>query len=177
MRQETPQSTLRDPSGVAGASPADTPTSLPAGADKPTAPVRPVSEQITVHLARGAKNGLSHLHIALDPDSLGRLEIRLDFHRDGSLNAAIVADRPETLNLLRNEARALEDSLNAAGFKTGQDSLSFDLSSSNERAHVFLPEGQARRTFGFGESGTGEDMPPTTPLWRPALPGRLDIRA
>jgi hypothetical protein len=145
--------------------------------ERPALPVRPVAEQIALHMARGAKNGLSHLHIALEPDNLGRLEIRLDFHRDGHLNAAIVADRPETLNLLRNEARALEESLKAAGFAASQDNLSFDLSSSNDRSHAFLPEAQARRTFRFGESAAGEDLPVANPVWRPVVSGRLDIRA
>lgn len=175
-QQDTPKDAFRDPSVAAGAPAAQKPTSAAAGADEAAAPGRPAYEQIAVHIARGVKDGRRHLHIALEPDSLGRLEIRLDFHRDGRLNAAIVADRPETLDLLRNEAHALEKSLNAAGFKASPDSLSFDLSSSNERAPPFLTS-QGRQTSDMGEDSINEVMAPISPVWRPVLPGRLDIRA
>ena len=164
---------------VAPGASAEASSSAAVTADKPAAPARPLPEQIAVHMARGAKNGLSHLHIALEPDSLGRLEIHLDFHRDGRLSAAIVADRPETLNLLRSEAHSLQDQLNAAGFKASSDSLSFDLGSSNDRPPVHAEVPTRRSSLRFGESDeTGEDVSAATSVfWRPMPSGRLDIRA
>jgi flagellar hook-length control protein FliK len=177
QQQGKDQGDFRHLAVTPGASAAETSSSAAVTADKPATPARPLSEQIAVHMARGARNGLSHLHIALEPDSLGRLEIRLDFQRDGRLSAAIVADRPETLNLLRSEAQSLQDQLNAAGFKADSDTLSFDLGSSHDRPPV--AEMQTRRSsLRFGENDeTGDDAPTATSLWRPVSSGRLDIRA
>ncbi|MFO1154515.1 MAG: flagellar hook-length control protein FliK [Rhodospirillales bacterium] len=170
--------TLSDPSAVTRMTVPDVPSSMATG-EKTSPSVRPMVQQIAVHMARGAKDGLSHVRIALEPDSLGRLEIRLDFGRDGSLTAAITADRPETLNMLRNEAQALEDSLNDAGFKASQDNLSFDLSSNSDQGSSFLPQTQfGRASAPYGEGVETSDDPLLKSLnWRPVSAGRLDIRA
>ena len=161
-----------------GAPAAETTSAAAAGSAKSATPVRAVPEQIAIHMLRGARDGLSHLHIALEPDNLGHLDIRLDFHRDGRLAATIAADNPETLNLLRSEARSLEQSLNAAGFKADADSLSFDLNSANDRPSD-QPGARSRLSSpSFGERNENfADAAIVVPAWRRLSPGRLDIRA
>ncbi len=163
--------------GAPGTPAAETASSAGPTSEQPATPVRALSEQIALHMARGAKNGLSHLHIALEPDNLGRLDIRLDFHRDGRLAAVIVADSPDTLNLLRREAHSLEESLNAAGFKANADSLSFDLSSNSGRSPGQPGAPLQRSPFAFAEGSEHDDVAIATPAWRRLSAGRLDIRA
>jgi len=53
--------------------------------------------------------------------------VRLEVDRDGKVTSRLVVDRPETLNILRQDAPALERSLQQAGLKTADDALQFSL--------------------------------------------------
>jgi flagellar hook-length control protein FliK len=77
------------------------------------------------------QNGNSRLTVALHPVELGRVEVKLDIDKDKNVTATIVVDRPATLDLLRNDAKALERALQDAGLQTDSGSLSFNLRDSN----------------------------------------------
>lgn len=165
-----------------------TDTTGPLKADKPAASSPPVTEQVAVHIARAARDGISRLHLALEPGSLGRLDISLEIHRDGRVAAVITADNPQTLDVLRGEAKALTQSLNSAGLKADLDSVSFGFRASGEG-----PSGNGAGNHGEGQRSaapaTGPDhraVPDSTSqgdaIPRPATRGlteggRLDIRA
>ena len=89
----------------------------------PSAP----TEQVSVRLKKAVENGESKLRIQLRPHDLGRVEVKLDIAGDGRTKALILAERPETLELLQRDSRVLERALQDAGLKTDQNSLSFDL--------------------------------------------------
>ena len=98
-----------------------------AQAAKQSTPNRPVAQQISVNITKAIADGLDHINIKLRPAELGRVEVRLEVGNNGKVHAQIIADKPETLDLLRNEARNLEKALQDAGFDTGSGDLSFDL--------------------------------------------------
>jgi hypothetical protein len=106
--------------------------------------VLPPHEQIAVQIKDAMQNGNSRLTVALHPVELGRVEVKLDIDKDKNVTATIVVDRPATLDLLRNDAKALERALQDAGLQTDSGSLSFNLRDSN---------GQN----GGGQNGTGTD--------------------
>ena len=91
----------------------------------------PPHEQIAVQIRDAMQNGNSRLTVALHPVELGRVEVKLDIDKDKNVTATIVVDRPATLDLLRNDAKALERALQDAGLQTGNGSLSFNLRDSN----------------------------------------------
>jgi flagellar hook-length control protein FliK len=95
------------------------PTALPAAA----IPLASVAIEITTQ----ASAGRNHFEIRLDPPELGRIEVRLDVDHDGNVTTRMIADRSDTLDLLRRDATGLERALQDAGLKTADNSLQFSL--------------------------------------------------
>lgn len=114
-----------------------------AAASKPTVPNQPVFDQVAVHVAKAAAEGLDKINIKLKPVSLGQIEVQLEVATDGRVHAVIAADKPETLDLLQRDARALERALGDAGLRTDSGSLSFNL------------RGQGQQQFGGNASYAG----------------------
>jgi hypothetical protein len=89
----------------------------------------PASEQVAVRISRAVEQNADRITVNLKPGSLGRISVDLEIGPDNRLIAVIAADRPETLDLMQRDARALERALNDAGLKTDSGSLSFNLRS------------------------------------------------
>ena len=118
------------PASTGGAlgTPSSDPASRIASASSPhRPPTSAATEQVSVHLKKAVENGDTKLRIQLRPHELGRVEVKLDIAGDGRTKALILAERPETLELLQRDSRVLERALQDAGLKTDQSSLSFDL--------------------------------------------------
>ena len=82
---------------------------------------------VAIEIANKALDGTNHFEIRLDPPELGRIEVRLDVDRDGHTTTRLIADRSDTLDLLRRDATGLERALQDAGLKTADNSLQFSL--------------------------------------------------
>jgi flagellar hook-length control protein FliK len=105
-------------------------TALPQTAPRsetPPAPVSPPIRDIAVHISQHADTGVNRFQLRLDPPELGRVDVRMEVSSEGKLSAVIAVERPETLDLLQRDSRALEKSLAEAGLKTDSNSLSFSL--------------------------------------------------
>jgi len=105
----------------------------PAAAN-PAAPAPPAAQAAAIPLAGVAIEitgqalaGKNRFEIRLDPPELGRIEVRLDVNRDGQVTTRLIADRSDTLDLLRRDASGLERALQDAGLKTADNSLQFSL--------------------------------------------------
>jgi chemotaxis protein MotD len=92
------------------------------------------SDQITVpvaglavEIAARAQAGSNRFSLRLDPPELGRIDVRLDVDRDGHVTSRLMADKVETLDLLRRDAPQLERALQQAGLKTGDNGMQFSL--------------------------------------------------
>jgi flagellar hook-length control protein FliK len=83
--------------------------------------------QIGLQIARSLANGVERLTVHLNPAELGSVDIQLNFEDSGRLTAQIVAERPETLELLQRDSRLLERSLGDNGLRLTNDGLSFSL--------------------------------------------------
>ena len=97
----------------------------------PPPPMRMAVNQVAVHIQKAVAQGQDRINIQLKPAELGRVEIRLDVAQDGRVSAMITAERPETLDLLQRDARALQSALQDAGLQTNSNSLSFALKGQN----------------------------------------------
>ena len=82
---------------------------------------------IAIEIAARAHEGSRQFDIRLDPPELGRIDVRLDVDKSGEVSTRLTVDRPETLQLLQNDARGLERALQSAGLKTEDGSLQFSL--------------------------------------------------
>jgi hypothetical protein len=92
-----------------------------------TAPAAVPIAGLAVEIAAQAHAGKNRFEIRLDPPELGRINVRLDVDHDGKVTSRLVADRQETLDILRRDAPALEHALQQAGLKTGDNALQFSL--------------------------------------------------
>lgn len=93
----------------------------------PRAMEAPVTQMVTVQLQANASNKVDMMTLQLEPASLGRLDIKLKFGKDGEIRAHLSVDRPETLAMLQKDAAHLQRALHQAGFDADDASLSFDL--------------------------------------------------
>jgi hypothetical protein len=98
----------------------------PLGSSQRAAPPPPLV-QVGVQIAMAATRRVERMVVQLEPAALGRVEVRLDFSHDNRVSALIAADRPETLEVLQRDSRALERSLQDAGLRLAENALSFSL--------------------------------------------------
>jgi len=123
---------LNSGTGLANGSTSPTTVSRPTSPPlPPNIQSRALTGQIAVQIQKSVAQGLDQIKIQLKPAELGRVEIKLDVMQDGRVAATIIADRPETLELLQRDARGLQQALQDAGLKSDAANLSFNLGGGN----------------------------------------------
>jgi len=102
-----------------------------AAAVRPATPPPPAQQtpqvQVAMQIAKAVQNGTDRISIRLNPAELGRIDIKLDVSQGGQVVATITVDRPETLEMLKADSRALEQALSDAGLDSDSENLSFNL--------------------------------------------------
>jgi hypothetical protein len=128
-----------------------------------------VMSQLAVAIGKASDR---RVEIRLDPPELGRVQIHLT-PIDGGLQAMVLADRPETHDLLRRHAEMLARELGAAGY----DSVDLQFAAGGE-----TPGRDAPRDMDWAEA-TGVATPDAVPATaaaaqapRRSVAGALDIR-
>ncbi|MCA1512736.1 flagellar hook-length control protein FliK [Bradyrhizobium sp. NBAIM01] len=86
---------------------------------------------IPIEIAAAIRSGKSRFDISLDPAELGRIDVRINVDRAGNVTSHLTVEKPETLQMLRQDAPQLQRALDDAGFKTGSNGLSFSLRDQN----------------------------------------------
>lgn len=147
----------------------------PSRADAPV-PVQALAVEIGMRAMRGAKE----FQIRLDPEDLGRIDVRLEISEKGEVQAKVMVERVETLQLLQRDARTLERAFDQAGLKTSPDGLQFSLrdpgQQGGQQGRGFADE--ARASGLDRQSGEAEPdvMPSISAIYRAPATGGLDIR-
>ncbi|SDH88533.1 Flagellar hook-length control protein FliK [Bradyrhizobium sp. Rc2d] len=86
---------------------------------------------VPIEIAAAVRAGKSRFDISLDPVELGRIDVRINVDRNGQVTSHLTVEKPETLQMLRQDAPQLQRALDDAGFKTGSNGLSFSLRDQN----------------------------------------------
>lgn len=86
---------------------------------------------IPIEIAAAIRAGKSRFDISLDPAELGKIDVRINIDRNGNVTSHLTVEKPETLQMLRQDAPQLQRALDDAGFKTGGNGLSFSLRDQN----------------------------------------------
>ena len=141
-------------------------------------------EELPARLRIAAANGIERLTVSLRPALLGSMEVQFETAEDGALRANFIVQRPETLDLLQRDARALERALGDAGLNLDKDSLNFSLSDHGGRDGRFDQEDEMAGRFGgqATDDGDGEnadaDILTDIALDTAAIveAGRIDVR-
>jgi flagellar hook-length control protein FliK len=92
----------------------------------------------------------SRFDVVLQPEGLGRVDVRIEIAKDGKLTAALNFDNPAAAAELRGKSGELRQALAAAGFNVADSALSFDSSSQNQNG------GQSQNAF-FNNFQDGEN--------------------
>jgi len=121
-----------NPSASAAAAATAHASGTASGTTAPTAPTPmpppavPIAG-LAVAIATRAQADKNNFEIRLDPPELGRIQVKLTVDHQGHVTSHLIADRPDTLDLLRRDASGLERALQDAGLKTAGDGLQFSL--------------------------------------------------
>ncbi len=126
---------------------------------KPIAHAQPATNQVFVQLSKAVQNGQNKITVQLRPEELGRVEVKLDIAGDGKVKAMVMADKPETLDLLQKDSRVLERALQEAGLKTDNNSLSFNMhgKEGNGQAHLSSNSGTDPNAQNHAEQENQDD--------------------
>ena len=122
------------------------------------------ADQVVFQVQRALAGGTDRITIQLNPAELGRVDVRLDVGEDATIRAVVAVDRPETMELLQRDAKALMRALDDAGFVTDEDSLSFDLRQEQNGS------GEDRAQ---GDSDNTDDDAEPAPTLSPAVTAQL----
>lgn len=106
--------------------------------DKPVA-IADVAMEVSAKIS----SGKNQFDIRLDPEELGRIHVKVNVDRDGNITTHMIADRRDTLDLLRRDTQGLERALQDAGLKTSDNSLQFSLRDQTQQQQQERHEGQA----------------------------------
>ena len=74
------------------------------------------------------------IDLRLEPGQLGKVQIKFDF-TDGKTNIAVIADRPETLDLLQKDTKSIQKILTDNGIQNDSSSMSFNLRDQQQQQH------------------------------------------
>ncbi|MCK0068723.1 flagellar hook-length control protein FliK [Kordiimonas laminariae] len=85
-----------------------------------------VAKQVNLQVSRAVRSGQNEFTVRLDPAELGRVQVKMSF-ADGKVTTKIIAERPETLELMQREVRGLERAMETGGHKASTDGISFNL--------------------------------------------------
>ena len=118
---------------------------------------------LAVQIAKQADLGVNRFQIRMDPPELGRIDVKLEIGKNGHLTANLAVERPETLDMLLRDARALERALAGTGLNTDSNSLNFSLKdqSANQFAG-FQQDTDGRSSGPRSSSGEGDHNSPVT---------------
>jgi len=90
--------------------------------------------QIAAQILRRLEGRSTRFEMALTPDELGRVDVKLDIDSEGRLNARLAFDNPAAATDLRGRADELRRQLEEAGFQLAADAFEFAERDSNSSA-------------------------------------------
>ncbi len=115
----------RPPAGSAGAAPEGPGHVRGTGLSNLSHAAVEVTAQIAAHILRKLEGRSTRFEIALRPDELGRVDVKLDIDSEGRLAARLAFDNPVAAADLRGRVDELRRQLEAAGFQLAEDALEF----------------------------------------------------
>lgn len=130
-------------------------------ARRPQVPPQVIADQVAVNIQRAVGQGNDRINIQLRPQELGRIDVKMEMGQDGRMTASITVEKPETLDMLRSDARNLIQTLNDAGLQTDSNSLNFSLQGQDSSGQQQTANGDGKASSSKGEefSLDGEPTP------------------
>ena len=111
---------------------------------------------VAVEVTSKIASGKNQFDIRLDPPDLGKIHVKVNVDRDGNVITHMVADRSDTLDLLRRDTSDRPRALQDAGLNTSDNSLQFSLrdQTANQQQGQQQQNGQASRLVADDDQST-----------------------
>jgi flagellar hook-length control protein FliK len=126
--------------------------------------------QLAFEVVRQVADGNTRFQIRLDPAELGRIDVKLDIDSSGRVNARLIVEKPETLDLMQRDQRGLERALQQAGLDGQKTNLEFSLKGSpmgSGNGQQGASQGQGGHRNGHqGQRDDLDEAPATVNLYR-----------
>ena len=144
--------------------------------------------QLSAEILKKLDAKTTRFDVALTPDGLGKVDVRIEIGRNGALSASMAFDNAQAAAELRGKSQELRQALSQAGFTIADNALRFDVSSqggqNGHNAFFHFNEGQDGRRAWSGkafQSAQTDDAPILSasdllPGLRMAPDSGLDIR-
>jgi flagellar hook-length control protein FliK len=116
-----------------------------------------VTNQTVVQMKSLVDQGGGEIRIKLNPPELGQVHVELTV-KDGAVSGKISASDPAVVNALAGDIKQFGDGLKQAGFKLGQDGLSFMLNQQNPQQQQQSQQQQQAQNNGGGLLGGGDAL-------------------
>ncbi len=138
---------------------------------------QPDLNMLAIAVAAKSQAGAKQFDISLDPAELGKVEVRLTVDSAGNAQAHLVAERPETLQLLQRDSGTLSHALKDAGVQLGNNGLQFSLKG-QERQSDNAQQGAGRgKPLNVSAVAASQNIPTTSSTYGLALSQTgIDIR-
>jgi flagellar hook-length control protein FliK len=120
------------------------------------APSQQVQQQVAVSIKNAASEGVDKISVQLRPEHLGRVDVKMEIGQDGRIQGVIQADTRETLDMLRQDSRALQQALKDAGLNA--DSQSFTFEHRDQGGQGQEGQSQSRMSADLGNSPDDGDV-------------------
>jgi flagellar hook-length control protein FliK len=132
---------------------------------------------LAAQIARRLEGRSTRFDMALTPEGLGRVDVRVEIDADGQLAARLAFDNPAAATELRGRADELRRQLEDAGFTLSRDALDFserDSSSGGQGAF----ERQQRRAAYAHRLSSEPDLSAVPATWsaQPGTPRGVDVK-
>ncbi|HCR85411.1 MAG TPA: hypothetical protein DIV86_01915 [Alphaproteobacteria bacterium] len=92
----------------------------------------PANDGLQYKIAHISK-GKDSFEVSLEPENLGKLQIKIGFDAHGKASMMIVAERQDTLDMLKKDVAGFEKILGDNGIKSDAGSMSFNLKEQNQQ--------------------------------------------
>lgn len=86
-----------------------------------------LQEQVALSIKNNAPKGKTEINLQLRPDSLGRLNIKIDINKEGQTFVVVTAERAETRDLLQQDSRQLMGLLEQSDLDINEGNMSYTL--------------------------------------------------
>ena len=110
-----------------------TQSTQPASSQGALAPNANLQEQVAFSIKNNAPKGKSEINLQLRPDSLGRLNIKIDINKEGQTFVVVTAERTETRDLLQKDSQQLMELLEQSDLDISDDNMSYSLFNDQEQ--------------------------------------------
>lgn len=109
------------------------------------------ADQVKVGIKQAIRAGVDRVMITLEPEELGRVEVKIDIHKNGANHIVFTADNRFALDAIQRDAKQLEQALHNSGLGTESNTMEFNLSQRRES------QDERNEQAAYGRLGTADE--------------------